>query len=158
MIQSSRSLLSRDKRLPLDTWNQSGLQENVVGNQFSTFDSPRGHPQRIQCDDVERNREAVLEAGRTKTIHTREDRLNQGKISNADIRHKTVDYEFYNAGGNTAELHGRTAKTANIGIAFRQIPKSTIVFGVENSIHNPSHYMFCFSIGCKVVDQRSRDD
>ena len=38
MIPSSRSLLSRDKRLPLDTWNQSGLQENVLGNQFSTFD------------------------------------------------------------------------------------------------------------------------
>ena len=40
MIPSSRALLSRDKRLPLDTWNQSGLQENVVGNQFSTFASP----------------------------------------------------------------------------------------------------------------------
>ena len=41
MIPSSRSLLSRDKRLPLDTWTQSGVQENVFGNQFSTFDSPR---------------------------------------------------------------------------------------------------------------------
>ena len=39
MIPSSRSLLSRDKRLPLDAWNQSGVQENVFGNQFSTFDS-----------------------------------------------------------------------------------------------------------------------
>ena len=39
MIPSSRALLSCDKRLPLDTWNQSGVQENVFGNQFSTFDS-----------------------------------------------------------------------------------------------------------------------
>ena len=77
MIPSSRSLLSRDKRLPLDTWNQSGLQENVFGNQFSTFGSPRNHPQRIQSDDVQRNREAVPEARRTKTIHTSEDRQNQ---------------------------------------------------------------------------------
>ena len=38
MIPRSRSLLSRDKRLLFDTWNQSGLQENVFGNQFSTFD------------------------------------------------------------------------------------------------------------------------
>ena len=60
MIPSSRSLLSRDNRLPLDTWYQSGLQENVFGDQFSTFDSPRNHPQRIQSDDVPRNREAVL--------------------------------------------------------------------------------------------------
>ena len=29
MIPSSRSLLSRDKRLPFDTWNALGLQENV---------------------------------------------------------------------------------------------------------------------------------
>ena len=34
MIPSSRSLLSRDKRLPLNTWNQSGLQENVFENQI----------------------------------------------------------------------------------------------------------------------------
>ena len=30
MIPSSRAMLSRDKRVPLDTWNQSGLQENVL--------------------------------------------------------------------------------------------------------------------------------
>ena len=34
MIPSSRSLLSLDKRLPLDTWNQSGVQENVFGKHF----------------------------------------------------------------------------------------------------------------------------
>ena len=38
-IPSSRSMVSRDKRLPLDTWNACGLQENVSGNQFSTVDS-----------------------------------------------------------------------------------------------------------------------
>ena len=36
-IPSSRSMLSRGKRLPFDTWNTSGVQENVFGNQFSTF-------------------------------------------------------------------------------------------------------------------------
>ena len=35
------------QQIPLDTWNQSGLQENVFGNHFSTFDSPKDHPQRI---------------------------------------------------------------------------------------------------------------
>ena len=79
-IPSSRSMLSRDKRLPLDTWNQSGLQEDVFGSQFSTSDSPRDHPQRIQSDYVQRNGEAVPEAGRTKTIHTSEDRQNLGTI------------------------------------------------------------------------------
>ena len=80
MIPSSRSMLSRDKTLPLDTWNQSGLQENVFGNQFSTFDPLRDHLQGIQSDDVQRKREAVPEAERTKTSHTSEDRQNQGTI------------------------------------------------------------------------------
>ena len=47
MIPSSRSVLSRDKRLPLDTWTTCGLWENVFGNQFSTVDSSRNHFQRI---------------------------------------------------------------------------------------------------------------
>ena len=40
MIPSSRSMLSREKSLPLDTWNTSELQGSVFGNQFSTLDSP----------------------------------------------------------------------------------------------------------------------
>ena len=34
MLPSYRSMLSRDERLPLDTWNALGPQENVLGNQF----------------------------------------------------------------------------------------------------------------------------
>ena len=34
VIPSSSSTMSRDKRLPLDTWNAPGLQENVFGNEF----------------------------------------------------------------------------------------------------------------------------
>ena len=47
-LPSSRPMLSPDKRLPLDTWNTSGLQENVFGNQFSTFDSLRDLHQGIR--------------------------------------------------------------------------------------------------------------
>ena len=76
----NRALLSRDKRFPLDTWNPSGVQENVLGNQFSAFDSPQDFPRRISSDNVQRNREAAPEAGWTKTSHTSEDRQNQGTI------------------------------------------------------------------------------
>ena len=44
---SSRSILSRDKRLPLDIWNTFPLQENVFCNQFSTVFSSRNQYQRI---------------------------------------------------------------------------------------------------------------
>ena len=80
IIPSSRSMLSRDKRLPLNTWNSSGLQENVFGNQFSTFHSPRDHPQRIQSDDVLKERGVVPGDGRTEAIRTSDDGQNQGTI------------------------------------------------------------------------------
>ena len=149
MIPSSRSLLTRDKRLPLTHGINLDYRKTFFGNQFSAFDSPRDHPQRIQSDDEQRNREAVPGAGRTKTIHTSEERLNHGThYSSADICNKDVDYEFYNASGITEEVHGRTAKTANIGTAIRQIPCSTIILGVEKTIQKSSDYLFWFSIGC----------
>ena len=39
VIPSPRSMLSRDKRLPLDIWNLPGLQENVFGKPRPMFDS-----------------------------------------------------------------------------------------------------------------------
>ena len=59
----NRALLSRDKRLLLDTRNHSGLQENFFENQFSMFDSPRDLPQIISSDDVQRR--TAPEPGRT---------------------------------------------------------------------------------------------
>ena len=49
MVPSSRSMPSRDKLLPFDTWGSPGITGTLFGNQFSTFDSPRDHPQRIHC-------------------------------------------------------------------------------------------------------------
>ena len=80
MIPSSRSLLSRDTRLPLTYGINLEYRRTFFGNLFSMLDSPRDLPQRIQSGDVQRNREAVPEAGITKTIHTSEDRTNHGTI------------------------------------------------------------------------------
>ena len=38
MTPNARSMLSREKRLPPNTWNTSGLHQIVFGFQFSTFD------------------------------------------------------------------------------------------------------------------------
>ena len=83
MILSSHFMLGRDKGLPLDTWNQSGLQDNVLGNQLKTFDSPRNHPQRIQSDDVQRTREAV--SRKTRYYSHKWRRTKSKHNSNADI-------------------------------------------------------------------------
>ena len=119
-IPSSRSMLSRDKRLLLDTWNTSGLQENVLGNQFPTFDSFRNHPQGIHCCTIPRETGSVPQAIGTGTSFARDDNQNRGTNSNADICRKAVDHEFIIVGGHSAEFHGWTAETANIGAAIRQ--------------------------------------
>ena len=142
VIPSSRVLLSRDKRLRIDTWNRSGLQENVFGNQFSSFDSPRDYPQTIQSDDVQRNREAVPEAGRTKTSHTSEDRQNQGTIPTPTLATRpltassTIQVELpqnYMVGQQRQQMSE---------LQFVKNPSSTIVSSVENAIQNPSDYLF----------------
>ena len=47
-IPSSRSVLSRDKKLPPGTKNTSGPQEIVLGNPFSTVDSSRNRYQGVR--------------------------------------------------------------------------------------------------------------
>ena len=37
-VSSQPAVILSSRSLPLDTWNTSGLQENVFGNHFSTFD------------------------------------------------------------------------------------------------------------------------
>ena len=80
MIPSSRSMLSRDKRLPLDTWNTSGLQENVFGNQVSPFDSHRDHPQGIHSGAPQRERGSVPQAAGSETLFARDDKQIRGTI------------------------------------------------------------------------------
>ena len=79
-IPSYRSLLSREKRLPLDTWNTSVLQENVFGDQFSTFDSPRDHPQGIHHCTTSRETGSVPLAIGLGTLFTRDDKQNRDTI------------------------------------------------------------------------------
>ena len=78
MIPSARSMLSRDKRLPLDTWNTFGFQENVLGDQFSTFDSSRNQPQRIHSCATPRETEPVPQATGTGTFFARDDKQIRG--------------------------------------------------------------------------------
>ena len=103
-IPSSSSMLSRDKHLPCDTWNSPGLQENVFGNQCSTFGSPGNHSQGIHY-------------GATPGAIVHKTPRETESVPQA-IGTGTVDHEFFNSSGNSAEPYGRAAKTANIGAAI----------------------------------------
>ena len=81
MIPSARTLLSRDKRLLLDRWIQSGLQENVFGNPFSAFDSPTDYSQKkINLTTCKETEKQLQNQSKMKTRYTSEDRQNQGTI------------------------------------------------------------------------------
>ena len=79
-IPSSRSMLSRDKRLPFDTWNAPGLLENVLGNQFSAFDSSQNHHQGIHHSTTQGETGSVPQATGSGTLFARDDKQNKGTI------------------------------------------------------------------------------
>ena len=122
MIPSSLSMLSRDKRLPLDTWNTSGLQENVFGNQFFTFGSSRHHHQGIPSCETQREQGSVPQAAGTGTLFTREDKQNKGTIPMPTFARRSstisslipVDFPQKSMVGQQRQ--------ANFGAAIRQIP------------------------------------
>ena len=83
VIPSSSSMLSRDKRMPFDTWNAPGLQENVFDNQCSTTGLYRNPSQGIHYDVVHETRretESVPRATGTGTSFARDDEQNKGTI------------------------------------------------------------------------------
>ena len=80
VIPSSSSMLSRDKRLPFDAWNALGLQENVSGDQISTFGSPGNYSQGIHHHETQRETESVPRAIGTGTSFARDDDQNKGRI------------------------------------------------------------------------------
>ena len=81
-IPSSRSLLSRDERLPLDAW-KTFLEINFVRLiHLEVF------LKEFNLTDVQRNRATALEAGRMKTVHTSEDGQKLWHNSNADVCNK----------------------------------------------------------------------
>ena len=142
IIPSSRSMLSRDKRLPLDTCNTSVLQGIVFGNQFSTFDSPRDHPQGIHSCAPQRERGSVPQATGTGTLIARGDKQNTDTIPMPTFARRPSNMSFAIPVDFFAEFYGWTEKTANIGTAIRQIPKSPIILGLEDTIQKSRDYLF----------------
>ena len=78
VIPSSRSMLSRDKRLPLDTWNQSGLQENVfLQINFLRLIHFEIILKELNLAQHKRENGSVPQAMATGTLFTRDDKQNR---------------------------------------------------------------------------------
>ena len=116
-------MLGRDERLPLDTWNQSRLRENVLGNQFSAFDSPKIILKEIQSCAQQEEQRPVPQAIGTGTLFARDDTQNKDTIpmptfaGRPSTMRSLIPVEFpHNS------INCWTAKTVRFGSAFRQIP------------------------------------
>ena len=62
------------------THGTSGLQQNVFGNQFFTFDSHRDHPQGIHPCAPQREQRSLPQATGTETLFTWDDKQNRDTI------------------------------------------------------------------------------
>ena len=142
MIPRSRSMLSRDKRLLLDTWNTSGPQENVFGNQFSTFDSRRDHPQGIHPCAPQRERGSVPQATGSGTLLARDDKQNRDTIPMPTFagRPSTVS-SLMPVGFPQNSMVGQQRQQIS-ELQFDKFPDSPIIFGLEDSIQKSGDHLF----------------
>ena len=131
MIPSSRSMLSRDKRLPLDTWNTSGLQENVFGNRSSIFDSSRDHPQGIHSCAPQKERGSVPQATGSVTLFARDDKQSKDTIPMPTFARRPSTMGSITLVDFPQNSMVVTAKKANIG---RPIRYSPFILGLEDTI------------------------
>ena len=145
MIPSSRSKLSRDKRLPLDTWNQSGSQENVFGGQFSIFGSPRNPSQGIHYD-VEhktlRETESVPRAMVTRTSFARDDEQNHGTIPMPTFATKPLTASSKMPVPLPQNFMVGQQRQQILVLQFDTFPTPQSFFMLEEKIQKSSDYLF----------------
>ena len=114
------SMLSCDNRLPLDTWNLSGSQENVFGNPRSVFESSQ-----TPCQGSLSLHSTTPSATGAIPVHVRtgtpvargEERIGSTiRMPTFAGRPSTMNLFF--ASGFATEFYGWTAKTADIGTSI----------------------------------------
>ena len=135
MSPSSRSMLSRDKRLPLDFWDTSGLQENgfLVINFLRLIFTEIILKEFTLVQHQERQ-DQFHKQWRQEPFFTRDDKQNRGTIPMPTFAGRPSTMSSTIHSGVFTEFYGWTAKTANIGIAIRQIPYTVYILILEDEI------------------------
>ena len=140
-IPSSSSMLSRDKSVPFsDAWDSLGLQENVFGNQFSTYGSPGNHSQGIHygvSHKTPRETESVPRAIGTSFAGDDEQNKGTNPMPMFATRPSTM----------SSLILVEIPQNPIIGqqrhqISLRHIPNSTFILMVEDTIQESSDYLF----------------
>ena len=103
---------------------QRQTEEQRLALQDAQYGFVESRREQVRLQEELSMKEKVLRNTRILNMHEmgeikggQEQRVDEVSVQNLRENHETIDYDFYNAGGITAELLGRTAKTANFGIA-----------------------------------------
>ena len=146
-VLSPRSVLSCDKRLPLDTWNLSGSRENVFGNPHSMFGSSRTPLSRnsslydTKCCMCGSNACLCRDTCCKRTYAGRPSTMNS--FLPVEISQKFV------AGQQRQEISE---------LQFDTFPTPSTFFCWKIRFNNQvTNYLFRISLGCHVMDHRSGD-
>ena len=146
VIPSSRSMLSCHKRWPLGTSNTSGSQGNVLVTNFLHLIRPKIIIKEfIILRHKERRDQFPKRLGQGPLLQEMESE--KGHTSNADVYKKAVDHEFI--------ISGERQQISELQFDKFRPPSSFLCWKIR--FKKPSDYLFLFSIGGRVVDQRSGD-
>ena len=117
-IPSPRAMPSCDRRLPLDTWNRSGSQENVFANPRWTLESSQTPYRGIhQFATPSAAGEAPAIIG-TKRLVTREEERSGNTIPMPTFTRRPATTSSFSPVGIPQSFYGWTAKTADIGTSI----------------------------------------
>ena len=156
MIPSPRSMPSCDKRLRPETWNPSGLQENVFSNPRSTFKSTKTpcqgtHP--FMTSSAAGEAPALISTGK---LLAREDERRGSTIPMPTLaRRPPTMSSFVPVDIPQSSMVGQQRPQIS-ELQFDKFPTPSS-FLLEDKIQKPGDYLFGFSLGGNVVDQRGGD-
>ena len=85
------------------------ITRKIFWKSIASFTSPKDFTEFNLTTCKKTQKQSLKQEGRRPVTKVKTSRHN----SNVDSCNKAVDCEFHNTGGNTAERHGQTAKTAN---------------------------------------------
>ena len=110
VVLGPRSMLSRDRIMPIDTWNFSETQGNVFGNPWSMFDSTHRPWEGFQLYESKCHR---IDSSASKHRATFRERFFTiwEHNTNADACNKAVNHEFSLTSGSSTEFICCKAKT-----------------------------------------------
>ena len=155
VIPSPRSVLSRDKCLPLDTWNSSEIQGNVFDNPRPMFDSSQTLYQGILHSTTPSAAGAVpVQVSARQPVARGEERF--GSTTTMPMPGRRPSTCFPSCQWKFQRIPSLDSKDyTHRSFNLTNSPTPSSLLCRKTRLKNPSKFLFRFSLGCYVIDQRS---